>query len=154
MLNWAPCHETVWGSGGIAPLFLDLSSEWSLSHPIHFTPQKDPPPQLEAVMLQFTAPGMLWKTSIQFLTWAGTPWQHCLAGHSQSRLHCVSLCVGTSAPGQSPLAVLLPVDPIQEPGQLWQVRQSMKIKCERIRLSIRTGERITGAEARWRLFRA
>jgi len=28
VLNKAPCHEDVWGSGGIAPYILHLSTRW------------------------------------------------------------------------------------------------------------------------------
>jgi hypothetical protein len=35
-INYAPCHEDVWGNSGIAPPFLTLEldgGEWSASHP-------------------------------------------------------------------------------------------------------------------------
>jgi hypothetical protein len=46
LVNDAPCHEDIRGSGVIAPLFLTSAldgGEWSTSHPGHFTP---PPPPL------------------------------------------------------------------------------------------------------------
>jgi hypothetical protein len=41
VLNYAPRHEDVWGSGDIAPPFLTLAldgGEWSASCPSRFTP--------------------------------------------------------------------------------------------------------------------
>jgi hypothetical protein len=38
--------KAYWGSGGIAPLILDLSTrwgEWSTSYPSHFTPRERAP---------------------------------------------------------------------------------------------------------------
>jgi hypothetical protein len=39
LINYVPCHEDMWGSGGKAPLFLTLAldGEWSASRPGHFT---------------------------------------------------------------------------------------------------------------------
>lgn len=77
--------------------------------------------------------------SVQLLTWAGRPWQHCLAVHSWSCLLCASLDVAISAPRQSPLVELLPVDPIQEPVQL-QITESIKIKYEETRMPTKSTE--------------
>jgi hypothetical protein len=46
LLNKAPHHEEISGSGGIAPPFLTSAlgvSEWSGSHPNRFTPGKGAP---------------------------------------------------------------------------------------------------------------
>jgi hypothetical protein len=46
LINWAPNHENVWGSGGIAPPFLtstQIWGEWSASLPAHFTTQERVP---------------------------------------------------------------------------------------------------------------
>jgi len=39
VLSYIPCHEEVWGSGGIVPSILNLGNEteWSSSCPGHFT---------------------------------------------------------------------------------------------------------------------
>jgi hypothetical protein len=46
VLNYAPRHEKVWGSGGIDLPFLTLAldgDEWLATRPGHFTPvEKDP----------------------------------------------------------------------------------------------------------------
>jgi hypothetical protein len=46
--NWAPCHESVWGSGGIAPCILYLGTRWRwvadfTSWPDRFTPRERAP---------------------------------------------------------------------------------------------------------------
>jgi hypothetical protein len=37
MLNWAPCYENVWGSGGIAPHILNHGTRWRWV--VSFTPR-------------------------------------------------------------------------------------------------------------------
>jgi hypothetical protein len=47
LINKAPRHEDVWGSGGIAPLFWTLAlygGEWSASRPGRFAPWEGAPP--------------------------------------------------------------------------------------------------------------
>jgi hypothetical protein len=41
--NWAPCHEGILGSGGIAPCILDLGIRWKWV--VSFMPQLLYPPQ-------------------------------------------------------------------------------------------------------------
>jgi hypothetical protein len=46
LINEAPYHEGIWGSGGVAPPFLTSTldrGEWSFSHPGHFNPREKLP---------------------------------------------------------------------------------------------------------------
>jgi hypothetical protein len=46
VINPAPHHEDVWGSGGMAPPFLTWAldrGEWLASHLCHFTPGESAP---------------------------------------------------------------------------------------------------------------
>jgi len=42
VLNYAPRHEDVLGSGGISPRIFNLGTRWSASRSGRFTPGKDP----------------------------------------------------------------------------------------------------------------
>jgi hypothetical protein len=46
LIKEAPCHEDVWGSGGVAPPFLTLAldgNEWSASRPGRFNARRRVP---------------------------------------------------------------------------------------------------------------
>jgi hypothetical protein len=41
LINQTPCHEDIWGNGGVVPSFLTVAldgGEWSASLPARFTP--------------------------------------------------------------------------------------------------------------------
>jgi hypothetical protein len=43
LISWVLCHEDIWGSGGMAPSFLNSPLERSTSRPCHFTLGKEIP---------------------------------------------------------------------------------------------------------------